>query len=133
MVFIPSLLYTPEQAAAHDRSQLSSLGASALVELDAVAVAAGSAPPGFFAGFEATLVGSGFAGTLSGPRELLAPSDVAALDATLEKLLAALRPHVLHRAGLKLLEFLVRGPARMPLPSFECSRAQRSNPHATLS
>lgn len=33
---------------------------------------------------------------------------VALLDASLEQLLHAVRPYILHRAGLKLLEFLVR-------------------------
>ena len=100
-----SLLYTPSQAAALDRTQLSSLGASALIELEALASAAGT--PGVFSSFDAALVGNGAAGTLSGPRELLTPPDIARLHAVLDSVLLALRPHVLHRAGLKLLEFLV--------------------------
>ena len=104
----PSILYTPEQAASLDRAQLASLGASALAELDMAAAASAGGPSNFFTSFEPTLVGNGAAGTLSGPRELLTAGDVAQLDELLESLLRALRPHVLHRAGLKLLEFLIR-------------------------
>ena len=76
----PSILYTPEQAARLDRSQLASLGSSALAELDIAASAAAAAAGGaasshasanFFASFEPSLIGNGAAGTLSGPRELL--------------------------------------------------------------
>lgn len=76
MVRVPTLLYSAEQAAALDRAQLASLGASALIELDGVASAGGTAAVGFFAAFEPSLVGSGAAGTLSGPRELLTPAEV---------------------------------------------------------
>lgn len=80
-----SLLYSTVQAGL-DRTTLSSLGASALIELDLISKAsdtisaAATAPvtiaPGFFASFEPSIVGAGLAGTLSGPRDLLAPSDV---------------------------------------------------------
>jgi hypothetical protein len=93
------------QAAQFDRTTLASLGMSALIELDAVAGCVGA--PGFFLSFE-PLVGKGLAGTLSGPRDLLVPSSVAELDAALEALLITLRPYLLHRAGLKLLDFLLR-------------------------
>ena len=99
----PSLLYTAEQAAEVDREILNSLGTSALIELDVLAEGAAA-----FSSFERDLVGTGAAGSLSGPRALLTPPDVERLDAMLDQLLAALRPHVLHRAGLKLLEFLLQ-------------------------
>ena len=133
----PSILYTAAEAGALDRPQLASLGGAALIELDRLAAssapsssnrslpASASAaqqphtqpqrlrmrllrlPPNFFAAHESLLIGSGHAGTLSGPRELLAPHDLVTLDMTLDALLHALRPYVLHRAGLKLLEVLV--------------------------
>ena len=121
----PSILYTAAEAGALDRPQLASLGGAALIELDRIAASsapsssnrslpasASSAPPqrlppNFFAAHESLLIGSGHAGTLSGPRELLAPHDLVTLDMTLDALLHALRPYVLHRAGLKLLEVLV--------------------------
>ena len=108
----PSILYTPEQAARLDRSQLASLGSAALAELDIAASSSGSASShvsaNFFASFEPALIGTGAAGTLSGPREHLTSADISALDSMLELLLRALRPYILHRAGLKLLEFLIR-------------------------
>ena len=103
---VASLLYTPEQAAALDRSQLASLGSSALIELDtAAAVTTSSATR--FSSFVPLLVGSGAAGSLSGPRELLTETDVTLLNSHLDGLMRALRPYVLHRAGLKCLEFLL--------------------------
>ena len=122
----PSILYTAAEAGALDRPQLASLGGAALIELDRLAASSAASssnrslpassassappqrlPPNFFASHESLLIGSGHAGTLSGPRELLAPHDLVTLDMTLDALLHALRPYVLHRAGLKLLEVLV--------------------------
>ena len=98
-------MMSSQGAAQLDRTTLASLGMSALIELDAVAGCVGA--PGFFLSFE-PLVGKGLAGSLSGPRDLLVSSSVAELDAALEALLIALRPYLLHRAGLKLLDFLLR-------------------------
>ena len=77
----PSLIYTGGEARDLDRHQLASLGSSALIELDAAASGAAH-----FSSFEPTLIGTGAAGALNGPRSLLHPDDVGKLDAKMEKL-----------------------------------------------
>ena len=79
---------------------------AALVELDRLAAAAGR--PASFTAFDAILIRDGAAGSLSGPRELLSGSSIRELDAALDALLLALRPYLLYRAGLKLLDVLIQ-------------------------
>ena len=52
--------------------------------------------------FQSVLVGNNTG------RELLPTHEVAALDDTMDALLYAVRPYVMQRAGLKLLEVLIQ-------------------------
>ena len=103
----PSLIFTSVEAATLDGSQLVALGMAALSELDKVAATA-RAPADIFAAFQC-LFSAGADGFLSGPtRELLPSVEAARLNEAIDALLYAVRPYLLHRAGLKLLEALLQ-------------------------
>ncbi|GBG30566.1 U3 small nucleolar RNA-associated protein 10 [Hondaea fermentalgiana] len=94
-----SLLFERHEAADYDRQTIHALGLSGL---DALVSAKGADD---LAVFRDSLFGKAVSAT---ERELLAPEIEKELDETINKFLQTLSRYVLHKASLKVLEYLVR-------------------------